>query len=208
MKIKRIKATMLMVALFLLIPLSVAAQESYATSSTANTYYDKGGKAEETRQPLKRMALVGHNCMINRLADGIKVISGSKNLSNLCDEDLDNYYTLPGVADVKLIKGLPIVGVKDMKHYFDKGTKAGFKISGGSNVLNLKLLTDRYKIRFYKDGEKVGESKIKQPGYTVLSLSIGSIANNIVDIISEEAPTSDYDEIVLVGADGIDVNAI
>lgn len=146
MKIKRIKATMLMVALFLLIPLSVAAQESYATSSTANTYYDKGGKAEETRQPLKRMALVGHNCMINRLADGIKVISGSKNLSNLCDEDLDNYYTLPGVADVKLIKGLPIVGVKDMKHYFDKGTKAGFKISGGSNVLNLKLLTDRYKI--------------------------------------------------------------
>ena len=208
MKIKRIKATMLMVALFLLIPLSVAAQESYATSSTANTYYDKGGKAEETRQPLKRMALVGHNCMINRLADGIKVISGSKNLSNLCDEDLDNYYILPGVADVKLIKGLPIVGVKDMKHYFDKGTKAGFKISGGSNVLNLKLLTDRYKIRFYKDGEKVGESKIKQPGYTVLSLSIGSIANNIVDIISEEAPTSDYDEIVLVGADGIDVNAI
>lgn len=207
MKIKRIKATMLMVALFLLIPLSVAAQESYATSSTPNTYYDKG-EAETTRKPLKRMALVGHNCMINRLADGIKVISGSKNLSNLCDEDLDNYYTLPGVADVKLIKGLPIVGVKDMKHYFDKGTKAGFKISGGSNVLNLELLTGRYKIRFYKDGEKVGESKIKQPGYTVLSLSIGSIANNIVDIISEEAPTSDYDEIVLVGADGIDVNAI
>ena len=207
MKIKRIKATMLMVALFLLIPLSVAAQESYATSSTANTYYDKG-EAETTRKPLKRMALVGHNCMINRLADGIKVISGSKNLSNLCDEDLDNYYTLPGVADVKLIKGLPIVGVKDMKHYFDKGTKAGFKISGGSNVLNLNLLTGRYKIWFYKDGKKVGESAIQQPGFTVLSLSIGSIANNIVDIIAKDEPTEDYDEIVLVGADGINVNAI
>lgn len=168
MKIKRIKATMLMVALFLLIPLSVAAQESNAASSTSNTYYDKG-EAETTRKPLKRMALVGHNCMINRLADGIKVISGSKNLSNLCDENLDNYYTLPGVADVKLIKGLPIVGVKDMKHYFDKGTKAGFKISGGSDVLNLKLLTDRYKIWFYKDGKKVGESAIQQPGFTVLT---------------------------------------
>lgn len=207
MKIKRIKATMLMVALFLLIPLSVAAQESYATSSTPNTYYNKG-EAGETRQPLKRMALVGHNCMINRLADGIKVISGSKNLSNLCDENLDNYYTLPGVADVKLIKGLPIVGVKDMKHYFDKGTKAGFKISGGSNVLNLNLLTGRYKIWFYKDGKKVGESAIQHPGFTVLSLSIGSIANNIVDIIAKDEPTEDYDEIVLVGADGIDVNAI
>lgn len=207
MKIKRIKATMLMVALFLLIPLSVAAQESNAASSTPNTYYDKG-EAETTRKPLKRMALVGHNCMINRLADGIKVISGSKNLSNLCDENLDNYYTLPGVADVKLIKGLPIVGVKDMKHYFDKGTKAGFKISGGSNVLNLNLLTDRYKIWFYKDGKKVGESAIQQPGFTVLSLSIGSIANNIVDIIAKDEPTEDYDEIVLVGADGIDVNAI
>ncbi len=207
MKIKRIKATMLMVALFLLIPLSVAAQESNAASSTPNTYYDKG-EAETTRKPLKRMALVGHNCMINRLADGIKVISGSKNLSNLCDENLDNYYTLPGVADVKLIKGLPIVGVKDMKHYFDKGTKAGFKISGGSNVLNLNLLTGRYKIWFYKDGKKVGESAIQQPGFTVLSLSIGSIANNIVDIIAKDEPTEDYDEIVLVGADGIDVNAI
>lgn len=207
MKIKRIKATMLMVALFLLIPLSVAAQESNAASSTSNTYYNKG-EAETTRQPLKRMALVGHNCMINRLADGIKVISGSKNLSNLCDENLDNYYTLPGVADVKLIKGLPIVGVKDMKHYFDKGTKAGFKISGGSNVLNLNLLTGRYKIWFYKDGKKVGESAIQQPGFTVLSLSIGSIANNIVDIIAKDEPTEDYDEIVLVGADGIDVNAI
>ncbi len=207
MKIKRIKATMLMVALFLLIPLSVAAQESNAASSTSNTYYNKG-EAGETRQPLKRMALVGHNCMISRLADGIKVISGSKNLSNLCDENLDNYYTLPDVADVNLIKGWPIVGVKDMKHYFDKGTKAGFKISGGSNVLNLKLLTGRYKIWFYKDGEKVGESAIQQPGFTVLSLSIGSIANNIVDIIAKDEPTEDYDEVVLVGADGIDVNAI
>lgn len=208
MKIKRIKATMLMVALFLLIPLSVAAQESNAASSTSNTYYNKG-EAETTRQPLKRMALVGHNCMISRLADGIKVISGSKNLSNLCDENRDNYYTLPGVADVNLIKGWPIVGVKDMKHYFDKGTKAGFKISGGSNVLNLKLLTDRYKIWFYKDGKKVGESAIQQPGFTVLSLSIGSIAaNNIVDIIAKDEPTEDYDEVVLVGADGIDVNAI
>lgn len=41
-----------------------------------------------------------------------------------------------------------------------------------------------------------------------MSLSIGSIANNIVDIIAKDEPTEDYDEIVLVGADGIDVNAI
>ena len=68
--------------------------------------------------------------MVSRLADGVKVGSGSKNLSYLCDDDLDNYYTLPSVADVNLIVGSPIVAVKDMKHYIDKDTKAGFKISG------------------------------------------------------------------------------
>ena len=52
-----------------------------------------------------RMALVGHNCMVSRLADGVTVGSGSKNLSYLCDDDLDNYYTLPSVANANLIVG-------------------------------------------------------------------------------------------------------
>lgn len=89
-----------------------------------------GVKPTDSRQVLKtRMALVGHNCMVSRFPDGVAVGTGVKNLSNLCDENLDNYCDLPGVADVTLLAGSPIVAVKDMKHYFDKDTKAGFKIS-------------------------------------------------------------------------------
>ena len=157
-----------------------------------------------------RMALVGHNCMVSRLADGVTVGSGSKNLSYLCDDDLDNYYTLPSVANVNLIVGSPIVAVKDMKHYIDKDTKAGFKISGESNVLTLEVLKDNYHIRFYRDGKILKTSPVEQLGFTVLNLSVGNIdlGNNAVDIIAAEQPDQDYDEIALVGQDGIKVDVV
>ena len=50
------------------------------------------------------------------------------------------------MADVTLLKGSPIVAVKDMKHYFDKDTKAGFKISVESSVLKLNVLENSYHI--------------------------------------------------------------
>lgn len=157
-----------------------------------------------------RMALVGHNCMVSRLADGVTVGSGSKNLSYLCDDDLDNYYTLPSVANVNLLVGSPIVAVKDMKHYIDKDTKAGFKISGESNVLKLEVLKDNYHIRFYRDGKILKTSPVEQLGFTVLNLSVGNIdlGNNAVDIIASEQPDQDYDEIALVGQDGIKVDVV
>ncbi len=157
-----------------------------------------------------RMALVGHNCMVSRLADGIAVGEGSKNLSYLCDEDLDNYYTLPSVANATLLAGSPIVAVKDMKHYIDKDTKAGFKISGESNVLKLEVLKDNYHIRFYRDGKILKTSPVEQLGFTVLNLSVGNIdlGNNAVDIIASEQPDQDYDEIALVGQDGIKVDVV
>lgn len=204
MKIKIFKAAVLVAVIFMLLPLKAVGQ--------ANTYYDKGQEgATPNRTPLKsRMALVGHNCMVSRLADGIAVGSGSKNLSYLCDENLDNYYTLPSVANATLLVGSPIVAVKDMKHYIDKDTKAGFKISGESNVLKLEVLKDNYHIRFYRDGKILKTSPVEQLGFTVLNLSVGNIdlGNNAVDIIASEQPDQDYDEIALVGQDGIKVDVV
>lgn len=204
MKIKISKAAMLVAVIFILLPLKAVGQ--------ANTYYDKGQDgATPNRTTLKsRMALVGHNCMVSRLADGIAVGSGSKNLSYLCDDDLDNYYTLPSVANVNLIVGSPIVAVKDMKHYIDKDTKAGFKISGESSLLKLDVLKTNYQIRFYKDGKTLLTSDIEQLGFSVLELTLGSVSldNNLVDIVAAKQPTEDYDEIALIGKSGVNIDAV
>lgn len=155
------------------------------------------------------MALVGHNCMVSRFPDGVSVGTGIKGLSNLCDENLDNYCDLPGVADVTLLAGSPIVAVKDMKHYFDKDTKAGFKISVESSVLKLNVLENSYHIYFYKDGKFLKDSKIEQRGFSVLNLAVGDIGlGSTMDIVAQEQPTEDYDEIALVGQSGLNVSAV
>lgn len=204
MKLKIHKAAMILAALVLLLPLRAVGQ--------ANTYYERGGvNPTDSRQVLKtRMALVGHNCMVSRFPDGVAVGTGVKNLSNLCDENLDNYCDLPGVADVSLLYGSPIVAVKDMKHYFDKDTKAGFKISGESSLLKLDVLKSNYSIRFYKDGKELKTSPVEQLGFTVLGLSVGNLdlGSNAVDIVAAEQPTEDYDEIALIGQSGIKVEAV
>lgn len=148
--------------------------------------------------------------MVSRFPDGVAVGTGIKGLSSLCDENLDNYCDLPGVADVTLLKGSPIVAVKDMKHYFDKDTKAGFKISGESSLLNLELLQQNYQIRFYKDGKVLQTSPVEQLGFTVLGLSVGNVdlGSNAVDIVAAEQPKEDYDEIALIGQDGIQLNVL
>lgn len=155
------------------------------------------------------MALVGHNCMVSRFPDGVAVGTGVRNLSNLCDENLENYCDLPGVADVTLLYGSPIVAVKDMKHYFDKDTKAGFKISVESSVLKLNVLENSYHIYFYKDGKFLKDSKIEQRGFSVLNLAVGDIGlGSTMDIVAQEQPTEDYDEIALVGQSGLNVSAV
>lgn len=169
-----------------------------------------GVNPTDSRQVLKtRMALVGHNCMVSRFPDGVSVGTGIKGLSNLCDENLENYCDLPGVADVGLLVGSPIVAVKDMKHYFDKDTKAGFKISGESSLLKLNVLENSYHIYFYKDGKFLKDSKIEQRGFSVLNLAVGDIGlGSTMDIVAQEQPTEDYDEIALVGQSGLNVSAV
>lgn len=147
--------------------------------------------------------------MVSRFPDGVAVGTGVRNLSNLCDENFENYCYLPGVADVTLLYGSPIVAVKDMKHYFDKDTKAGFKISVESSVLKLNVLENSYHIYFYKDGKFLKDSKIEQRGFSVLNLAVGDIGlGSTMDIVAKEQPTEDYDEIALVGQSGLNVSAV
>ena len=198
-------AQIFMAIMLLLIPLNITAEES-GSSSEPNTYWDKGTTTKHTLT--RRMALVGHNCMVSRLADGIEVGTGSANLSALCDEDLTNHYTIPSVASVTLVAGSPIAAVKDMKHYFSKDTKAGFKISGQSDVLKLNVLQSTYRINFYKDGECIHTSGVEQKGFTLLNLNVGdiNIGSDAVDVIASSQPDQEYDEIALVGIDGVDLS--
>ena len=138
------------------------------------------------------------------------MVRGGVNLSNLCDEDLTNHYSIPSVAGVTLLAGSPIVAVKDMKHYIDKNTKAGFKISDASDLLKLEVLKDRYKIRFYRDGKELLTSDIEQLGFTILNLSVGNVnlGNNAVDIVAASQPTEDYDEIALINTNGINLDVV
>lgn len=194
--------------LLLLISGNTMAADESGSSSEPNTYWDKGTTTKHTLT--RRMALVGHNCMVSRLADGIKVGSGSAHLSNLCDEDLSNHYTLPSTASVDLLAGSPIVAVKDMKHYFSKDTKAGFKISGQSDVLKLSVLQATYRINFYKDGDFISTSEVEQLGFSVLDLNVGdiNIGSDAVDVVAKDQPNEEYDEIALVSKDGINLSVI
>lgn len=196
--------------LLLLFSGNIQAADETTSSSEPNTYWDKGTDNPTKHTLTRRMALVGHNCMVSRLADGIKIGSGSAHLSNLCDEDLSNHYTLPSTASVDLLAGSPIVAVKDMKHYFSKDTKAGFKISGQSDVLKLSVLQATYRINFYKDGEFLSTSEVEQLGFSVLDLNVGdvNIGSDAVDVIAKDQPKDDYDEIALVSKDGINLSVI
>lgn len=203
-------ARIVFATLLLLFSRNIQAADETTTSSEPNTYWDKGTDNHTKHTLTRRMALVGHNCMVSRLADGIKVGSGSAHLSNLCDEDLSNHYTLPSTASVDLLAGSPIVAVKDMKHYFSKDTKAGFKISGQSDVLKLSVLQATYRINFYKDGEFLSTSEVEQLGFSVLDLNVGdvNIGSDAVDVIAKDQPKDDYDEIALVSKDGINLSVI
>lgn len=122
---------------------------------------DGGGKIEkkvwQDSDPNKenyfnnRRALVGPGCTINSIGDGVEVVSGTVKLQNLCNDDLDDYATIPALANVTVV-GNPIISVKDNQHYYAGGTEAGFVICAKSDASILALdLAKFYKIQFLKD---------------------------------------------------------
>ena len=148
-----------------------------------------------------RRALVGPGCTINSIGDGVKVVSGTTNLQNLCNDDLDDYATIPALVDATVV-GSPIISVKDNQHYYAGGTEAGFVICATSDASILTLnLADFYKIQFLKDGEKVGDLQTISTGKSVTGLGLSLLtipgSDQVNKLYTATAP-GNFDEIKLV----------
>ena len=148
-----------------------------------------------------RRALVGPGCMVNSIGDGVKVVSGTTNLQNICNDDLDDYATIPALVDATVV-GSPIISVKDNQHYYAGGTEAGFVICAKSDASILTLdLANFYKIQFLKDGEKVGDLQTISTGKSVTGLGLSLLtipgSNQVNKLYMATAP-GNFDEIKLV----------
>ena len=148
-----------------------------------------------------RRALVGPGCMINSLFDGVEVVSETKDLQNICNDDLDDYAAIPALAEVTLV-GSPIISVKDNQHYYAGGTEAGFVICAKSDASILTLdLAKFYKIQFLKDGEKVGDLQTISTGKSVTGLGLSLLtfpgSDQVNKLYMATAP-GNFDEIKLV----------
>lgn len=157
-----------------------------------------------------RRALVGPGCTINSIGDGVQVVSGTANLQNLCNDDLDDYATIPALADVTVL-GSPIISVKDNQHYYAGGTEAGFVICATSDASILTLdLAQFYKIQFLKDGEKVGDLQKISTGKSVTGLGLSLLtipgSDQVNKLYMATAP-GDFDEIKLVQC-GVDAKVL
>lgn len=172
---------------------------------------DGGGKIEkkvwQDSDPNKenyfnnRRALVGPGCMINSLFDGVKLLSETKDLQNICNDNLDDYATIPALANVTVV-GNPIISVKDNQHYYAGGTEAGFVICAKSDASILALdLAKFYKIQFLKDGETVGELQKISTGKSVTGLGLSLLtipgSDQVNKLYTATAP-GNFDEIKLV----------
>ena len=148
-----------------------------------------------------RRALVGPGCTINSIGDGVQVVSGTANLQNLCNDDLDDYATIPALANVTVV-GNPIISVKDNQHYYAGGTEAGFVICAKSDASILTLdLAKFYKIQFLKDGETVGDLQPISTGKSVTGLGLSLLtipgSDQVNKLYTATAP-GNFDEIKLV----------
>lgn len=177
---------------------------------------DGGGKIEkkvwQDSDPNKenyfknRRALVGPGCTINSIGDGVQVVSGTANLQNLCNDDMDDYATIPALVGATVVAN-PIISIKDNQHYYAGNTEAGFVICAKSNASILTLdLAKFYKIQFLKDGEKVGDLQSISTGNSVTGLGLSLLtipgSNQVNKLYMATAP-GNFDEIKLVQC-GID----
>ena len=148
-----------------------------------------------------RRALVGSGCLINSVGDGVKVLKGVKNLQNLCNDDLNDYAELPGLADV-VVGGSPVISVKDNMHYYAGGTVAGFAICAKSDASILTLnLAKFYKIQFLKDGKNVDKPQDISTGKSITGLGLSLLTfpgSDQVDKLYMATAPGDFDEIKLV----------
>ena len=185
-------------------------------AATANGVDKSEKKVWQDSDPSKenyfnnRRALVGPGCTINSIGDGVQVVSGTANLQNLCNENLDDYATIPALVGATVVAS-PIISVKDNQHYYAGGTEAGFVICAKSEASILTLdLAQFYKIQFLKDGEKVDKPQSISTGKSVTGLGLSLLtipgSDQVNKLYMATAP-GDFDEIKLVQC-GVDAKVL
>lgn len=183
-------------------------------AATANGVGKSEKKVWQDSDPSKenyfnnRRALVGPGCTINSIGDGVQVVSGTANLQNLCNENMDDYATIPALVGATVVAS-PIISVKDNQHYYAGGTEAGFVICAKSDASILTLdLAQFYKIQFLKDGEKVGDLQSISTGKSVTGLGLSLLtipgSDQVNKLYMATAP-GNFDEIKLVQC-GVDAD--
>lgn len=185
-------------------------------AATANGVDKSEKKVWQDSDPSKdnyfnnRRALVGPGCTINSIGDGVQVVSGTANLQNLCNENMDDYATIPALVGATVVAS-PIISVKDNQHYYAGGTEAGFVICAKSEASILTLdLAQFYKIQFLKDGEKVDKPQSISTGKSVTGLGLSLLtfpgSDQVNKLYMATAP-GNFDEIKLVQC-GVDANVL
>ena len=185
-------------------------------AATANGVGKSEKKVWQDSDPSKenyfnnRRALVGPGCTINSIGDGVQVVSGTANLQNLCNENMDDYATIPALVGATVVAS-PIISVKDNQHCYAGGTEAGFVICAKSEASILTLdLAQFYKIQFLKDGEKVDKPQSISTGKSVTGLGLSLLTipgpDQVNKLYMATAP-GDFDEIKLVQC-GVDAKVL
>ena len=208
MSMKFFRKICFVVTLLLLAMPMVAATANGVGKSEKKVWQDSDPSKENYFN--NRRALVGPGCTINSIGDGVQVVSGTANLQNLCNENMDDYATIPALVGATVVAS-PIISVKDNQHYYAGGTEAGFVICAKSEASILTLdLAQFYKIQFLKDGEKVDKPQSISTGKSVTGLGLSLLtipgSGQVNKLYMATAP-GDFDEIKLVQC-GVDAKVL
>lgn len=197
---KKLSQKICFIATFLLFTLPMSAATTNGGDGSEKIVMQDTDPNEENYFSNRR-ALVGPGCLINSVGDGVKVLKGVKDLQNLCNDDLNDYAELPGLADVTAV-GSPVISVKDNMHYYAGGTVAGFAICANSSASILTLnLAEIYKIQFLKDGKPVGDLQSISTGKSITGLGLSLLTfpgSDQVDKLYMATAPGNFDEIKLV----------
>ena len=206
---KKIIKGICLVATLLLFTMSMdAATVNGVGKSEKNVWQDSDSSKENYFN--NRRALVGPGCVINSLFDGVEVVSGTKDLQNICNDDMDDYATIPALVGATVVAS-PIISVKDNQHCYAGGTEAGFVICAKSDASILTLdLAQFYKIQFLKDGKAVGDLQSISTGKSVTGLGLSLLTfpgSDQVNKLYKATAPGNFDEIKLVQC-GVDAKLL
>ena len=207
---KKFFRTICFVATFLLLAMPMVAATIDGGGKIEKKVWQDSDPNNKENYFNNRRALVGPGCMINSLFDGVEVVSGTKDLQNICNDDLDDYATIPALVGATVVAS-PIISVKDNQHCYAGGTEAGFVICAKSDASILTLdLAKFYKIQFLKDGKAVGELQPISTGKSVTGLGLSLLtfpgSDQVNKLYMATAP-GNFDEIKLVQC-GVDAKLL